>query len=1010
MSAYKKLFALLSVLLLVHFVTFADDAVTKFLEEEQENLRNAKALQKEMKNIIFEAEDMAVDGEGWGIKTYSKGWNPSGAASGQKFLDGRNGVQGTAKYELSIPGGGEYTLWVRYLDLSARRENNGFKVTVKQGKTVVAEKFFDEGPKAMRRDRDSIAKWGGGNAQLVWDSIRFQVPDKGKLTVELSKPVGKITDEWGRLVDCFILSCSKDYVPKSSDLTSLYLKIAMHKDQPSKVPVIITGGSAILNAGGKQFFEGHNSWSIANGIAPGEETEWLDLGKYLAPDKTNTVRFAAPPQKPNPFNPSMPEGTSGFTLKFSRSASDADIIKEVTRSGAWYGVTCLITPSAPDAEKVKSDMDYTNRSLVFAKDTPAYPNGKRPVRFPFGATMAVAPMYAAPETVQGELTAQSIIGLNSLGNPWFDMTPLALENGFNHASANCSVWMMNEGCLCSPQTEKMKEAMKKELGKLRPEIIKNAESVGIMDEPAFGVSSVMDCKSKTVKCSERYIGFLKENKVNPADLGVKDLSEARLSRDPATGANFYWTVRYRNDVVVKMLRACQDAVHSVRSDLPADVNIATEIVANGNMVQFGMDWFEIYGSGALEYGLTEDWSNMQKTYQLGSYMMDVMRSAAKHRKQKFGMLNILCWRSEWEITAKGFAEIGHGARSMGFFRYGPGWTGASDSMNHIRDIYPAIKAVTLCTGAVEDHLLDGKTAQGDAAILLSVTGDVWNILSFNNVFGKERMYLSLLLLHCGIRTDILSEQDIVSELPKYRMLFVTDQNIRKEYAKPLLDWVKKGGILYMSAGALMYDEYNRDLGFDIGAGISRGNFYHPKPKEKSLLEDKSIATDKGRIGISSGMQTVANGNILCFNEEGKGVISEFSLGKGRIIFCGFFPALGYVLSDSKKVENSAYSHREYPETHRSLMKDFIRTAGIVPKVSTDQPMVEATFTESAKADVITLSNWNFSELDTVVTLNSPVRYKSIRSIAGKTDSVSLENGRTVIRLKVKAGDHIECIK
>lgn len=114
--------------------------------------------------------------------------------------------------------------------------------------------------------------------------------------------------------------------------------------------------------------------------------------------------------------------------------------------------------------------------------------------------------------------------------------------------------------------------------------------------------------------------------------------------------------------------------------------------------------------------------------------------------------------------------------------------------------------------------------------------------------------------------------------------------------------------------------------------------------------------------------------------------------------------------DSKKVENRAYSHREYPETHRSLMNDFIRAAGIIPKVSTDQPMVEATFTESAKADVITLSNWNFSELDTVVTLNSPVRYKSIRSIAGKTDSVSLENGSTVIRLKVKAGDHIECIK
>ena len=223
---------------------------------------------------------------------------------------------------------------------------------------------------------------------------------------------------------------------------------------------------------------------------------------------------------------------------------------------------------------------------------------------------------------------------------------------------------------------------------------------------------------------------------------------------------------------------------------------------------------------ALMFGWNEDWGGWARTRQVNGFYTDAMRSACRKPGLNFGLYNVLC-RPSWEIQARGFLELGHGVKAISFFNYGPYYSITSDANSHRPEIYEAIKRITFPTGAVETHVMAGKTAPGDVAQLLSVTGDIW-YATRDNVFGKERAWLNLLLRHCNVRCDVLSEDDLATLLPAYRMLFVTDANLKRSALPPLVKWVQDGGVLYLSAGALARDEFDNPLGLDQALHLQPG--------------------------------------------------------------------------------------------------------------------------------------------------------------------------------------------
>ena len=79
--------------------------------------------------------------------------------------------------------------------------------------------------------------------------------------------------------------------------------------------------------------------------------------------------------------------------------------------------------------------------------------------------------------------------------------------------------------------------------------------------------------------------------------------------------------------------------------------------------------FVMADAKSLGIGQTEDWCNLQRTRQFTSYMCDVYRAAYGRNRMDFEMCSILL--SPPETEAKIFAEVGHGAKAIYLYKYGP---------------------------------------------------------------------------------------------------------------------------------------------------------------------------------------------------------------------------------------------------------------------------------------------------------------------------------------------------
>ena len=234
-------------------------------------------------------------------------------------------------------------------------------------------------------------------------------------------------------------------------------------------------------------------------------------------------------------------------------------------------------------------------------------------------------------------------------------------------------------------------------------------------------------------------------------------------------------------------------------------------------------------------------------------------------------------------------------------------------------------------------------------MLYSVTSDIWNTET-DQVFGKERVYLHLLLRHCNYRADILSEDDLGTELDKYRVLFVTDSHIRRECLPVLLDWVKRGGWLYLSAGALQGDEYDQPLEL----GIER----QPYRSISKIGRPEHDLVNLRREGELQGMPIVGGVQYP--------LAQKHSVGRGTIFASGVFAGVSYQ-AHSVRPAGGEHSARDYPHAHRGFISALAMP--VVPRLTTDHHLVEANLIESPKGNCIVLANWSGKPRPVAVTLD-----------------------------------------
>lgn len=971
--------------------------------------------------IFFEAETMQSDGKSWQIRDHFDYWYV-GAPSGGKMLSGggaENTTLGTAVKTVTVPAPGAYHLWVRYVDIGYYR--GPFKVTIRQNGQAAGEKIFDSA--SLRATEEGAKKWGAGYGRFVWDQLAVTLA-AGPAEIVLAKSDPISVTSITRLPDCFVLTDEAAYAPNVKEFfPPLYLKVRMSPRQQTPCTVHLTGilprdpyniGHYNIYKSGMiaQAYTGYDAKAgNANFFTAGSESPWINIASLLDIMGRNAVQLYAMQEYPKPLP------AAEFSIVLSRTPSDEGIFKSFSRSGSGGGLLLVVDPLY--ADQARSDAEWSFANMKAARALPSAP-GKRPATFPLITGCGIDTAFYQPATLENEIAAMSGLGMSGIGS--YDDT--FFRKGFRRFIPTPSFfYLTNNGCLNDPKIAAIRESI---LATAKPLVDKGVAGYAItwmlVDEPG---SVPLEHLASCAKCADAFRSYLQQRGLTPAAFGKADWTEITPVPDgKASPELYYYTALFRNQTLANFFSLASSILHEVVPGANTSANMSEELTFTGKGLEKGVDAF-LFPENALNFGWTEDWLAYSGTFQLCGYRADFLRAA--YRTRGFGMYCIL--RQPWDIKAKAVAEIGHGARALYFYNYGPDYAGGSDGLSRDYSLYLPMQQVNFAVGKVEDYLAGARVPPAKIGLLYSHTTDIWS-LDYDHVnSSRESIGLYLLLRHLGYPVDFVTEDDIRNgRLQPYRMLFVTGSHLRRDAVQPLVDWARGGGRLYCGAGSLLSDEFNRPLQLDAQLGIAREPYRYLENAGRELYETPLLKVQetvdfRGKtLEDVCGMQKCAlpadARTLAAFADHAPALFTR-PLGKGQLVYCGFFPGIAYMKSGvlEKKARDArmekehltppSYNPPSFAEGYRALLAAAMDGLGIVPVASTSHYLVEANALEGKKGLVIALSNWSGTRLQKVrVTVRTTRKIGKPSAVISGIHAVESKPGQVTVTLDLEAADFL----
>lgn len=958
--------------------------------------------------IFFEAEDMTVvETQKWKVTEHFSGWY-YGFPSNGKMLCGSFRGPAEARKTIDVKNAGDYKVWVRYLDVLPYR--GMFKVSIVQQGAIRAEKIFDN--ESLRSTDEGKKKWGNGFGQFVWDWFDVNL-QAGPADIIITKVEPRGGASWvTRHLDLIVLCDERDYQPVMADFTQqLYMKVKMGINHRYPCVIHIFGRRpqppwflrhANIYKTGLIYgsFTGYKpEGENLNFLKAGDQSPWINITSFFDVMGEHKMELMAMQEYYTGVE------SSEFTVFLSSTPSDEGIFKSFSRSGKGSGMMLIINLSKRD--KIISDFEGSVQGYEIAKKLPDA-GGKRPEKFPVMTGCAVNSLFYQPATLENEIYILSKMGFNSIRS--YD--PLYYKAGFTKYKGGAIYFhQAKNGCLADPQIDGIRRIVSSAGEKfLKEDLFKDMITWSQMDEPgSVSMEHIIKCNVCTMKFRE----FLRKSGISPESFGVKGYEQILPSNNPEDGKRYYYTALYRNQVLADFFKIGTEILKNFTLDPKTTANFGEYLTYTGNMLHSGDDWFLIFDTDSLTYGWTEDWLNHATTYQLCGYRADFLRAASN----RFGMYCI--FRNPWDTQAKVASEIGHGAKAIYYYNYGPFYAGIDCPLPDY-SLYSAVHKINHSIGSIEDYLMQASVQKSPVAILYSHTTDIWTLKQATSVFGKERMGLWLILRHLGYPVEIITEKNVIEKkINDYKAIFVVGSHIPVEVMENLFDWVGNGRVLYIDAGTGIYDRFNNPSNIDSYLGITReqfnfvtepGNDYYGLPSLKTIDFVKfSDSTKTETIEIFCGIQKIkgiSSFETIASFSDGNPAIAIKTKGRGKIIISGFFPGITYmrsaVVANRQKEKGSSLSNcpPSYPETIRMLFAKIISGIDYVPVVLINNYLVEANLLEGKKAKIITLSNWSGKPLKNLeLIINQPIKEKPILT-ANTIKSIERKGEQTIIKMDI----------
>ena len=893
-------------------------------------------------------------------------------ASGLKMLGGASGeAKGTASTTLQIKDAGRYHIWVRYGSHPTWR--GPFHLTALSGERVLGDGLFDTAFEG-HSSRDKMA----------WRSFEADLPE-GEVTLRFSKHENKNSPGISRMVDCVLLTMDAQTKPD-------------HLNYGAQTFVRVTLGDGYEKPAYIHIFADHYHadwyahWSLgrsgpvqgihvkkADYLSSGEATPWCNLTPTIYQD-SGAMLYITARHGYTDYSPRLKA-----KIDFATAADEKSIVRsyEIDNSP---GTVVIYTPPnlVTDENKalLKRDLEIAE-DIGNLADQHSWPtHGRKPGKFPFFVSATINKAFTPLDThvLEREEKTLSYFGFN--------------EKPLSHIGG---AWHMQDKSYCLPDLDKMRAEFQREASAFKeaggkPENIRFCE---LTDEPT---GQPLDLAATMPSYTEPFQKWLKSKKLTPADLLVKSWDQVKIVT-PAQRTEFpalyYWSQLFRTRALGDFMAVqSKMAKEAYGGDFPVLANFSDGAVYGANFCIQGVDYFELLDSPDQNAIWGEDWSNGASSYQCASFNVDLMRGAASGHGQTIAHHLIAhANRKPWDVKLKATSEAARGVKIFNNFCYGPNWAsheGGPYYRSHLwhgkPEAWTANASITREIGAAEDLLLPAMPAPAQVALIYSTASDVWTV-DENYAFGFDRMHTWMALAHAQVPVDVVAERQIErGALDKYRVCYLTGPNLTRAAALKLKAWVKNGGSLFLTAGAVMRDEYNRPLDVldDLlpaqrGELLTLQKFQASGRLLTSLQAKDTITWKEGKAEVLSIKQSLTakpgTETLATFTDSSAAIVR-----KDRITICGFLPALSYIKTalDRRKVAEGAkhpltersYNPWEFPAEVRELILEPAKA--VVKPITCSHALVDTVFMPSEKGIVIPLANYTLESIDKLtLRINTP---------------------------------------
>lgn len=538
--------------------------------------------------------------------------------------------------------------------------------------------------------------------------------------------------------------------------------------------------------------------------------------------------------------------------------------------------------------------------------------------------------------------------------------------------------------------------------------------------------------------------YLKSKNVTAADLGksletvefpAKALFEATLPQNASLQDRklYYHAAKFNQWWSAKQLRQISNLIQTSFPNSKTETLLPSHGFfgnawgpANIGMSYRMHDIFEVGAQNSVNQMSAEDWLGLNHMYwenytwtggQTFGYFNALLRSAIGEKP--IALRGLITPSDDKYLQLKAHSSLGQGAKSFFFWTFGPTYIGTENYWSDLRSEYDGIAKLSRTLQKSEDILSAAKTVSDPVGIVYSVSHDIWN--TDNHTAFVEKRLLWHALKHLQIQPDFLREEAIeTGSLKNFKVLYLTDWLVSRKASQAIDEWVKAGGVLYLSAGAATRDEFNEPYLPEFARTVWNENAAREFTSERHTYNErvdlpkiKPLTTVGVNLNGKSfdlpviGARLALNDSTQPFAKfaDGKTAGTEISYGKGKIIAVGFLPMLAY--GQTANFKPTTLEEKWMPAP-RTIVKTALDAAKISPAVETNTPVVEADLLEGADGTAIVLANYTYQPIDSLqidVKLTKPFR-RAVSTEGVRINTSKIPGGRTRLVLPLNWTDII----